>query len=72
MNKYMTTSNDEPQKRSGVAALNVDDNYIYYSRTEEVPQNSLGKQTVIKRSLRKCDHKGSLSYSVYFKHFIRG
>ena len=50
----------------------VDDDYIYYSCTEEVPQNSLVKQTVIERFLRKCDHKGNLIYSVYFKHFIRG
>ena len=64
----MTASDDEPRKRSGVAALYVDDDYIYYSCTEEVPQNIL----VIKHCLRKCDHKGNLICSTSFKHFIRG
>ena len=63
---------DEPRKLSGVAALYVDANFIYYSCTEEPQQTEADSQDHPEYCLRKCDHKGKLIQCVYLKNFIRG
>ena len=57
---------EESRKRSGVAGILVDGQYIYYSCTEE------GGHEPKKFILRKCDDKGRFICGVACPEFIRG
>ena len=63
---------DEPRKLTGVAALYVDKNFIYYSCLEKPQETEANPHNIQNYCLRQCDHKGKLIRCVYLPSFIRG